>query len=85
MDACADKMLLQSAMMSLKDDGKEAGFNQRTKELFKQNRHGCPFAKKVSNIILMAGFRQIRGMSIDEAITQLEFNDKKGANIMKEV
>ncbi|XP_005725508.1 large ribosomal subunit protein uL22m, partial [Pundamilia nyererei] len=28
---------------------------------------------------------QIRGMSIDEAIAQLEFNDKKGAKIMKEV
>ncbi|XP_011609484.2 large ribosomal subunit protein uL22m isoform X2 [Takifugu rubripes] len=27
----------------------------------------------------------IRGMSIDEAIAQLEFNDKKGAKIMKEV
>lgn len=28
---------------------------------------------------------QIRGMSIDEAIAQLEFNDKKGAKIMREV
>lgn len=28
---------------------------------------------------------QIRGMSVDEAIAQLEFNDKKGAKIMKEV
>lgn len=28
---------------------------------------------------------QIRGMNIDEAIAQLEFNDKKGAKIMKEV
>uniref|UniRef100_A0A3B3CWH1 Large ribosomal subunit protein uL22m n=1 Tax=Oryzias melastigma TaxID=30732 RepID=A0A3B3CWH1_ORYME len=28
---------------------------------------------------------QIRGMSIDEAVAQLEFNDKKGAKIMKEV
>lgn len=28
---------------------------------------------------------QIQGMSIDEAIAQLEFNDKKGAKIMKEV
>lgn len=28
---------------------------------------------------------QIRGMSIDQAISQLEFNDKKGAKIMKEV
>ncbi|XP_047463017.1 39S ribosomal protein L22, mitochondrial [Mugil cephalus] len=27
----------------------------------------------------------IRGMSIDEAIAQLEFNDKKGAKIIKEV
>ncbi|XP_029304092.1 large ribosomal subunit protein uL22m isoform X1 [Cottoperca gobio] len=27
----------------------------------------------------------IRGMSIDQAIAQLEFNDKKGAKIMKEV
>lgn len=33
----------------------------------------------------MAGSLQIRGMSIDEAIAQLEFNDKKGAKIMKEV
>uniref|UniRef100_A0A3Q3WR14 Large ribosomal subunit protein uL22m n=1 Tax=Mola mola TaxID=94237 RepID=A0A3Q3WR14_MOLML len=29
--------------------------------------------------------KMIRGMSIDEAIAQLEFNDKKGAKIMKEV
>lgn len=36
-------------------------------------------------IIWMAGSLQIRGMSIDEAIAQLEFNDKKGAKIMKEV
>ncbi|XP_057677406.1 39S ribosomal protein L22, mitochondrial [Corythoichthys intestinalis] len=27
----------------------------------------------------------IRGMSIDQAVAQLEFNDKKGAKIMKEV
>ncbi|XP_073477262.1 large ribosomal subunit protein uL22m isoform X1 [Aquarana catesbeiana] len=27
----------------------------------------------------------IRGMSIDQAIAQLEFNDKKGAKVMKEV
>ncbi|XP_040036310.1 large ribosomal subunit protein uL22m isoform X1 [Gasterosteus aculeatus] len=29
--------------------------------------------------------KMIRGMSIDEAIAQLSFNDKKGAKIMKEV
>uniref|UniRef100_A0A1A8ES24 Large ribosomal subunit protein uL22m n=1 Tax=Nothobranchius korthausae TaxID=1143690 RepID=A0A1A8ES24_9TELE len=29
--------------------------------------------------------KMIRGMSIDEAVAQLEFNDKKGAQIMKEV
>ncbi|KAM7374028.1 hypothetical protein PAMP_006705 [Pampus punctatissimus] len=29
--------------------------------------------------------KMIQGMSIDEAIAQLEFNDKKGAKIMKEV
>ncbi|XP_054611268.1 39S ribosomal protein L22, mitochondrial [Dunckerocampus dactyliophorus] len=29
--------------------------------------------------------KMIRGMSIDEAIAQLEFNDKKGAKVMKEV
>ncbi|KAK2828029.1 hypothetical protein Q5P01_019063 [Channa striata] len=29
--------------------------------------------------------KMIRGLSIDEAIAQLEFNDKKGAKIMKEV
>ncbi|KAK5858901.1 hypothetical protein PBY51_003010 [Eleginops maclovinus] len=29
--------------------------------------------------------QMIRGMSIDQAIAQLEFNDKKGARIMKEV
>ncbi|XP_031724894.1 large ribosomal subunit protein uL22m [Anarhichas minor] len=29
--------------------------------------------------------KMIRGMSIDEAIAQLAFNDKKGAKIMKEV
>ncbi|KAG7515705.1 39S ribosomal protein L22, mitochondrial [Solea senegalensis] len=28
---------------------------------------------------------QIRGLSIDQAVAQLEFNDKKGAKIMKEV
>ncbi|KAM9846753.1 large ribosomal subunit protein uL22m isoform 2-T2 [Aulostomus maculatus] len=29
--------------------------------------------------------KMIRGMNIDEAIAQLEFNDKKGAKIMREV
>ncbi|XP_034539642.1 39S ribosomal protein L22, mitochondrial [Notolabrus celidotus] len=29
--------------------------------------------------------KMIRGMSVDQAIAQLEFNDKKGAKIMKEV
>ncbi|KAF7206665.1 large ribosomal subunit protein uL22m [Nothobranchius furzeri] len=29
--------------------------------------------------------KMIRGMSIDEAVAQLEFNDKKGAQIMREV
>ncbi|XP_008331570.1 large ribosomal subunit protein uL22m isoform X1 [Cynoglossus semilaevis] len=29
--------------------------------------------------------KMIRGLSIDEAVAQLEFNDKKGAKIMKEV
>ncbi|XP_070699968.1 large ribosomal subunit protein uL22m [Pempheris klunzingeri] len=29
--------------------------------------------------------KMIQGMSIDEAVAQLEFNDKKGAKIMKEV
>ncbi|XP_068457009.1 large ribosomal subunit protein uL22m [Clinocottus analis] len=29
--------------------------------------------------------KMIRGMSIDDAIAQLQFNDKKGAKIMKEV
>ncbi|AWO99550.1 putative 39S ribosomal protein L22 mitochondrial isoform 2 [Scophthalmus maximus] len=29
--------------------------------------------------------KMIRGMSVDEAVAQLEFNDKKGARIMKEV
>ncbi|XP_077402824.1 large ribosomal subunit protein uL22m [Vanacampus margaritifer] len=29
--------------------------------------------------------KMIKGMSIDEAMAQLEFNDKKGAKIMKEV
>uniref|UniRef100_A0A3B3WI57 Large ribosomal subunit protein uL22m n=1 Tax=Poecilia mexicana TaxID=48701 RepID=A0A3B3WI57_9TELE len=29
--------------------------------------------------------KMVRGMSIDEAIAQLEFNDKKGAKIMREV
>eukprot|EP00064_Thunnus_orientalis_P005981 superscaffoldBa00000603_g5995 len=29
--------------------------------------------------------KMIQGMSIDEAIAQLEFNDKKGAKIMKEI
>ncbi|CAB1434607.1 unnamed protein product [Pleuronectes platessa] len=29
--------------------------------------------------------KMIQGMSIDEAISQLEFNDKKGARIMKEI
>lgn len=37
------------------------------------------------NINLVCSPAQIRGMSIDEAIAQLEFNDKKGAKIMKEV
>lgn len=41
-----------------------------------------------ANYLFFPSFRclaQIRGMSIDEAIAQLEFNDKKGAKIMKEV
>lgn len=29
--------------------------------------------------------KMIRGMSIDQALAQLEFNDKKGAQIIKEV
>lgn len=40
---------------------------------------------KVSKKHLFAGSPQIRGMSIDQAIAQLEFNDKKGAKIMREV
>lgn len=75
--------------MLLADDGNNAGFNQITREFFKQDGRGClwvvAFAKKVSKIFSIAGSLQIRGMSIDEAIAQLEFNDKKGAKIMKEV
>ena len=39
----------------------------------------------MSSHILVLSLRQIKGLSIDEAIAQLEFNDKKGAKIMKEV
>ncbi|MEQ2200938.1 hypothetical protein XENOCAPTIV_005146 [Xenoophorus captivus] len=47
----------------------------------------CPELFCPSFISVVAGYRfwVIRGMSIDEAIAQLEFNDKKGAKIMKEV
>lgn len=87
-DVCTDETL-QLAVMLLADDGKNTGFNQITKEFFKQDGRGClwifTFAKKVSEIFPIAGSVQIRGMSIDEAIAQLEFNDKKGAKIMKEV
>lgn len=41
--------------------------------------------KSKNNKYPFATCLQIRGMSIDEAIAQLEFNDKKGAKIMKEV
>lgn len=40
---------------------------------------------KTEKKIHFATCLQIRGMSIDEAIAQLEFNDKKGAKVMKEV
>lgn len=43
------------------------------------------FCKESLKKLLIAGSLQIRGMSIDAAIAQLEFNDKKGAKIMKEV
>lgn len=47
-------------------------------------KHG---ARKHKSLFLhtVGSLSQIRGMSIDEAIAQLSFNDKKGAKIMKEV
>lgn len=47
----------------------------------------CWFRCSGSHFVSSSGCSslQIRGMNIDEAIAQLEFNDKKGAKIMREV
>ncbi|XP_071029259.1 large ribosomal subunit protein uL22m isoform X2 [Oncorhynchus clarkii lewisi] len=47
--------------------------------------HHCRRQIKYSKDKMWYLANMIRGMTIDEAIAQLEFNDKKGANIMKEV
>ncbi|XP_041808814.1 39S ribosomal protein L22, mitochondrial [Chelmon rostratus] len=47
--------------------------------------HHCRRQIKYSKDKLWYLAKMIRGMSIDEAIAQLEFNNKKGAKIMKEV
>ncbi|XP_045895400.1 39S ribosomal protein L22, mitochondrial isoform X3 [Micropterus dolomieu] len=47
--------------------------------------HHCRRQIKYSKDKMWYLAKMIRGMSIDEAIAQLEFNDKKGAKIMKEV
>ncbi|XP_071750388.1 large ribosomal subunit protein uL22m [Centroberyx gerrardi] len=47
--------------------------------------HHCRRQIKYSKDKMWYLARLIRGMSIDQAIAQLEFNDKKGAKIMKEV
>ncbi|XP_071403025.1 large ribosomal subunit protein uL22m [Centroberyx affinis] len=47
--------------------------------------HHCRRQIKYSKDKMWYLAKMIQGMSIDQAITQLEFNDKKGAKIMKEV
>ncbi|KAJ8385424.1 hypothetical protein AAFF_G00189500 [Aldrovandia affinis] len=47
--------------------------------------HHCRRQIKYSKDKMWYLAKLIRGMSIDQAIAQLEFNDKKGAKIMKEV
>ncbi|KAF6739517.1 39S ribosomal protein L22, mitochondrial [Oryzias melastigma] len=50
-----------------------------------QEVHHCRRQIKYSKDKMWYLAKMIRGMSIDEAVAQLEFNDKKGAKIMKEV
>ncbi|XP_076606751.1 large ribosomal subunit protein uL22m [Chaetodon auriga] len=47
--------------------------------------HHCRRQIKYSKDKMWYLAKLIRGMSIDEAIAQLEFNNKKGAQVMKEV
>ncbi|CAL8268583.1 unnamed protein product [Merluccius merluccius] len=47
--------------------------------------HHCRRQIKYSKDKMWYLAKMIRGLSIDQAITQLEFNDKKGAKIVKEV
>ncbi|KAI1903559.1 hypothetical protein AGOR_G00028430 [Albula goreensis] len=47
--------------------------------------HHCRRQIKYSKDKMWYLAKLIRGMTIDQAIAQLEFNDKKGAKIMKEV
>ncbi|KAJ7997066.1 hypothetical protein DPEC_G00225070 [Dallia pectoralis] len=47
--------------------------------------HHCRRQIKYSKDKMWYLAKMIRGMTIDEAVAQLEFNDKKGAKIMKEV
>ncbi|KAM4620781.1 large ribosomal subunit protein uL22m [Polymixia lowei] len=47
--------------------------------------HHCRRQIKYSKDKMWYLAKMIRGMSIDQAIAQLEFNDKKGAKIMKDV
>lgn len=35
--------------------------------------------------LILTLWLQIKGMSIDQALAQLEFSDKKGAKVIKEV
>ncbi|XP_036381539.1 39S ribosomal protein L22, mitochondrial [Megalops cyprinoides] len=47
--------------------------------------HHCRRQIKYSKDKMWYLAKLIRGMSVDQAVAQLEFNDKKGAKIMKEV
>ncbi|XP_051960856.1 39S ribosomal protein L22, mitochondrial-like [Xyrauchen texanus] len=47
--------------------------------------HHCRRQIKYSKDKMWYLAKLIRGMTVDQALTQLEFNDKKGAKIMKEV
>ncbi|XP_029924079.1 large ribosomal subunit protein uL22m [Myripristis murdjan] len=47
--------------------------------------HHCRRQIKYSKDKMWYLAKMIQGMSIDQAVAQLEFNDKKGAKIMKEV
>lgn len=57
-------------------------YNQLVNQLVSSPLSTCGWSKFHDCFIT---HNQIRGMTIDQAIAQLEFNDKKGAKVIKEV